>query len=220
MSSDSSAEQVELRRKGRQRLVGAITLALLAAVFIPMLLDPEPRVRRADPVLAIPTKEDAPPLPAPSGPAGDAAPLPSPAGPSPEPARAVAEVTPGMPRADAPRPEPEARKVVEPKAAEFKGPAPRVSPTVEPAPKVATAAAPKLEGFAVQVGAFKDEVKLAQAREKLTAARLAHYTERLQAPSGELTRLRVGPFPTREAADRATTDVKRAGLDGRVVPLP
>jgi DedD protein len=79
---------------------------------------------------------------------------------------------------------------------------------------------PKLEGFAVQVGAFKDEAKLAQAREKLAAARLTHYTERLKTSSGELTRLRVGPLPTREAADRAAAEVKRAGLDGRVVPLP
>jgi DedD protein len=70
------------------------------------------------------------------------------------------------------------------------------------------------------VGAFKDEAKLAQAREKLAAARLSHYTERLKTPSGELTRLRAGPFPNRADADKAAAEVKRAGLDGRVVSLP
>ncbi len=79
---------------------------------------------------------------------------------------------------------------------------------------------PKLEGFAVQVGAFKEEAKLAHARDKVAAARLAHYTERIEGASGELTRLRAGPFPTREAADRAAAQLKGAGLDVRVVPLP
>src|SRR5947207_3249515 len=37
---------------------------------------------------------------------------------------------------------------------------------------------PKLEGFAVQVGAFRDEEKLKQARAKLAAAGVAHYIER------------------------------------------
>jgi DedD protein len=116
---------------------------------------------------------------------------------------------------------PETRKTVEPKAAEFKPAAPRGeagSPETKPAATGATAAPkePKLEGFAVQVGAFKDEARLHQARQKLTAAGIAHFTER----QPEFTRLRVGPFPTREAAEKAVAGVKRAGLDGRVVSLP
>ena len=82
------------------------------------------------------------------------------------------------------------------------------------------AAVPKLEGFAVQVGAFRDEAKLAQARDKLTAAKILHYTERLEVKSGPLTRLRAGPFPTREAAESALATLKRAALDGKVVTLP
>lgn len=82
------------------------------------------------------------------------------------------------------------------------------------------AAAPKLEGFAVQVGAFKDEEKLKQAREKLAAAGVAHYIERRESVSGALTRLRAGPFATREAAEKALAAVKSASLDGQVVALP
>ena len=96
-------------------------------------------------------------------------------------------------------------------------------PTKVEAPKVAATApppraeaAPKLEGFAVQVGAFRDEDKLKQARDKLAAAGIAHFIER----RGELTRLRAGPYPTREAADKALAAVKAAALEGQVVPLP
>lgn len=192
MPSDPTAEQVDLRRKSRQRLIGAVALALAAVVFVPMLLDPEPRRDRVDPVLAIPPKDGAPPLEA-----ATSAPAPAPA----VPAAVVAA--------------PEGRKTVEPKAAEFKAPVPRA-----PTPKADAKPIPMLEGFAVQVGAFKDETRLAQAREKVAAARLPHYAERLGVDQGGLTRLRAGPFPTREAADKAAAQLKSAGLDARVVPLP
>lgn len=217
MPSDPTAEQIELRRKGRQRLVGAVTLALLAVVFVPMLLDPEPRRERAGPPLAIPPRDAAPPLP------------PAPALPESQPG--TAEVKTAPPEAATADPGPpaavpaaaEARKTVEPKAAEFRKPAPRAvatksePATVEPAKvEAAKADAPKLEGFAVQVGAFKDEARLKQAREKLTAAGISHYIDR----QPDFTRLRAGPFRTREAAENGLAGVKRAGLEGRVVPLP
>ena len=69
----------------------------------------------------------------------------------------------------------------------------------------------------VQVGAFKDEQTLQQARAKLALAGVAYYTERI---GGGLTRLRAGPFPTREAAEKAHAAIKEASLEGQVVPLP
>ena len=195
MPSDPTAEQTELHRKGRQRLIGAVALALAAVVFVPMLLDPEPRQERVEPLLAIPPKDGAPPLAvATKGPvpavAADAAKAAPAEGSVPVSTPRQEPAPPSAPKAAAPKPEP------------------------KPVP------APKLEGFAVQVGAFRDEAKLAQAREKVAAARLAHYTERLGSPSGELTRLRAGPFPTRDAAEKAAAQLKRSGLDVRVVPLP
>jgi DedD protein len=74
----------------------------------------------------------------------------------------------------------------------------------------------KMEGFAVQVGAFGDEAKLQQVRDKLAAAKITTYTE----PSGNLTRLRVGPFPTREQAEKSATTVRRTVPEAKVVPLP
>jgi DedD protein len=217
MPSDPTAEQIELRRKGRQRLIGAVALAILAVVFVPMLLDPEPRRERVEPMLAIPPREGAPPLPAaPKPPA--AAPSAAPAKPVPgtdaAPPAGAAEAPPAVPERSAT----EARKTVEPKASEFRKPPPKsVAAKPEPAkvdpPKTE---APRLEGFAVQVGAFKDEEKLRQAREKLTAAGISHFIDR----QPDFTRLRAGPFPTREAAESALAGIKRTGLNGRVVPLP
>ena len=161
MATAPTPGETEVKRRGRQRLIGAITLVLLLVVFVPMILDPEPRTKRPEPTLTIPAKDNAPPLPSPAP------------------------------------------------VAEAKSP-----------PAAPVAAAPKLEGFAVQVGAFKEEAKLAQAREKLSGAKVSHYIERLPTASGELTRLRAGPYPTREAAEKAALIVKRAGLDGQVVPLP
>ena len=38
-----SATELELKRRGRRRLIGAITIGLLAIVFLPMIFDSEPR---------------------------------------------------------------------------------------------------------------------------------------------------------------------------------
>ncbi len=224
MSNDPTAEQLEVRRKGRQRLIGAIVLVLLAVVFVPMVLDPEPRRDRVEPLLAIPPKEGAAPLPAVAK------------APEPVPERAATEspkAEPAVAESAKPEPAPQASPPVEPKAAapkaeskpaaakaEPKPAAAKAEPKPAPAKSEAKAAAPKLEGFAVQVGAFREEGKLAQARGKIAAAKLPHYTERLDSSSGDLTRLRAGPFATREAAEKAAAQLKRAGLDGRVVPLP
>ena len=188
MASSQTPEASEIRRRGRQRLIGAVAIALLLIVFVPMLLDSEPRSARQEPSLNIPPRDNAPPLPAPVA---------SPAEPKAAPATAPAEDKSAAPTAPAAK-----VAVVPPKAA--------------PATKDPILAAAKMEGFAVQVGAFRDEAKLQQARDKLAATKVTSYTE----PSGELTRLRVGPFATREAAEKAAAAIRQSIPDAKVVPLP
>ena len=188
MASPASPEASDIRRRGRQRLIGAIAIAVLLVVFVPMILDSEPRSARPGPAVDIPPRQNAPALPPPTP---DAAPARAPAPVAAEPPKAVtAEPVKAAP-------EPPRKADVTPKAA-----------------------APKLEGFAVQVGAFKDEDKLKQARDKLAAARITHYIERIDTSTGGLTRLRAGPYPTREDAEKALAAVKAAALEGQVVPLP
>lgn len=69
------------KKRARRRLVGAIALALAAAIGIPMLLDSEPKPVNGDIAIEIPSKEKAAPLsapaaPAPAAPASSAAPAP------------------------------------------------------------------------------------------------------------------------------------------------
>ena len=189
MAAPASTEASEIRRRGRQRLIGAIALVMLLVVFVPMVLDSEPRPARPQP--AIPSRDNAPALPAPAPAAAKPA--------------AVAPVATAKVDAAPAKADPAPAKVEPPRAG---------------APAADAKAAPRLAGFAVQVGAFRDEGKLKQARDKLAAAGVAHYTERLEASGGPLTRLRAGPFATREAAEAAQASLKRSALDGKVVPLP
>jgi DedD protein len=51
---------------------------------------------------------------------------------------------------------------------------------------------------------------------KLKAAKMPHYTEPVQ---GNLTRVRAGPFPTKDAAEKALQKLKGLGLEpGAVAP--
>jgi len=120
-------------------------------------------------------------------------------------------------------PQPEPSLEIPPKDKAAPLPAPAAAKKVEATavtPSKDGVQSPKLEGFAVQVGAFKDEDKLKQARDKLAAAGISHFVERRDTPSGPLNRLRAGPYATREAAEKGLAAVKAASLDGQVVPLP
>lgn len=205
------SEQTDLRRRGRQRLIGAAALALVAAVVVPMVLDPDAKPSSPAPLVGIPDRSLVTPLPAPE-PASVASADPAPlaeqarsAGPSPN---------------DSPELAPsEAAKPAESFVAKVEVPAKKVeAPRKAQGP--AKAGSPVLAGFAVQAGAFRDDVRLAQARKKLTAAGIRHYTERIEAKGGDLTRLRAGPFADREAAAAAAAKMKTAGLDATIVSLP
>ena len=54
------------KKRARRRLVGAIALALAAAVGVPMLLDSEPKPAAGDIAIQIPSKDKAAPLPVPA----------------------------------------------------------------------------------------------------------------------------------------------------------
>jgi DedD protein len=73
------------------------------------------------------------------------------------------------------------------------------------------------EEYVVQVGAFTSPQGVIA---KLESAKVPYYTEVVQdSRTGNLTRVRAGPFATREAAERALQQLKGLGFEpGAVAP--
>lgn len=78
-------------------------------------------------------------------------------------------------------------------------------PAPKPAPPERKDAAK--EEYVVQIGAFASPENVTA---KLAAAKIPHYTE---AVAGNLTRVRAGPFASREAAEEAAAKLKGLGLE-------
>lgn len=73
--------------------------------------------------------------------------------------------------------------------------------------------------FIVQVGAFSDEAKAREARQKLERAGITTYTQAVQTKDGMRTRVRVGPFQGREQAEKASAKIKALGLPAAILTL-
>ena len=207
ISPDLSATEIELKRRGRRRLIGAATIGLLGIVFLPMIFDGEPKSNRGDANLKsqqisvqIPAREGQSPLPAPTAVAPVAA------------SQVAAEVAKNV-ATEVAKPATETIKPVSP---------PESPPVVVEKPKVVAKAVPatvEKKGFAVQLGAFGDADKARLAVAAMKSAKLPVYTESIAASKGPVTRVRVGPFSTREKADSALAQIKLAGSDGKIIPL-
>ncbi len=73
--------------------------------------------------------------------------------------------------------------------------------------------------FAVQIAAFSTADRARGLRDQLVANGLRSYTESVSTSQGLRTRVRLGPFASREAADHARQKLRTMKLDGSVVPL-
>jgi DedD protein len=71
----------------------------------------------------------------------------------------------------------------------------------------------------VQVGAYTDADKLRDARQKVEKLGMKTYTQVVESDGGKRTRVRVGPFATREEADKAAARIKAAGLPVAILTL-
>ena len=267
------------KKRARRRLVGAVALALAAAVGLPMLLDSEPRPLAGDIDIQIPSKEKAPALPMPAAPvvaaadsvdqdeeiiapppveasapaavvapkaktadSGDMMTDDEPARPQPEVKRAAPEPKP-VERKPEPKPEPKPeRKAAEktpekplekpaPKKAEEKPAAPRskdaeaaralallegksaVKPEekAEPAEKKPEAA----QRYVVQVAALATEDKVAELQARLRGAGVSSTTRK----AGALIKVQVGPFGSREEAEKMRARLGGLGIGGFLVPV-
>ncbi len=82
-----------------------------------------------------------------------------------------------------------------------------------------TAAATDAGRYIVQVGAFADANAAQGTRTKIERLGLKTYTQVATTPAGNRIRVRVGPFPTRDEADKALAKARSAGLSAVVLVL-
>lgn len=200
MARAISDEELQLKKRARRRLVGAIALVLVVVVFLPMFLDSEPQPLNQDIAINIPPIPE--PEPAEPAPPVDPARAPTalPGLPPPPEEAAPAEAAPVSPAARAP---------AAPPATESK-PAPARAEAEKPAAKPRSAASG--DEYVVQLGAFSNAANAKALQKKLQENKFNAYTELIKSSGGERTRVRVGPYPTREAAEKARTQLKARKL--------
>ena len=217
-AENAASESAEvLRQRARHRLLGAAVLVVLAVIGFPFLFDTQPRTVSVDIAVDIPDKNKAR----------------SPASSVEAPPSAVASPAPLAPDQGLSAKE----EVVVPAAATAAKSAPVVAaappapaPSVSPATKTETAKAEpekpttseSKEGaarFVVQVGAYADADKARDVRRKLEKAGLKTYTHVAETKEGKRTRVRLGPFATREEADKAADKAKQLEFTPAVLTL-
>lgn len=196
----------DLKRLARRRLIGAVALTLLAVIALPLLLEDEPpptsalSVHMAEAPAPVPEQAAAPVSAADSMPP-QPTPPPEPAKPA-EPAKPVARPEP-KPEAEPAKPEPVKAEPAKPQS--------KPHPVAAPVPQKKPAAASEM--FVVQLAALSDGAKARELKARAALAGLPTYTDTV----GSLTRVRVGPYPTREAAEAAAGRLAENGMTGQVL---
>lgn len=222
--------QLPLKKRARRRLVGAVAFVVLVAVVLPMVMDQEPRQVAQDVEIRIPGQDEKPfapkfaaaPLDVPATPAAPAKPVAPPAEPAPaeEPAARPTEkpVTkaPEIPPAKTEKPDEKAAEKLADKAASGKDSADDAKRAAAILAGKPADPAAKPGEHVILIGAFTNESNVKTIRNKLGELGIKAYTEPLDSPQGRKTRVRAGPFPNRDAAEKALARMKRIGLSGVV----
>ena len=248
-ATDEAASVQAARTRARRRLIGAAVLVGIGIIGFPLLFETQPRPIAVDIPIEIPSRDQALPLKLPtpkaSGPvaARPAEPAPAPvaaasaAAPAPTPApaqAAVAEPVPALPATSTPAERefietpPPARAA----ASAAQRDAQRAQSILEGKPVAAatatasatasasaSASAPKTARYVVQAGAHTDSAALREARQKVEKLGLKTYTQVAETAAGNRIRVRLGPFASREEAERVLGRTKAAGIDGVVLTL-
>ncbi|MFZ6753081.1 SPOR domain-containing protein [Undibacterium sp. Dicai25W] len=72
--------------------------------------------------------------------------------------------------------------------------------------------------YVVQVAALATQEKVDELQSKLKAASIKSYTQKVATSSGDKIRIRVGPFESKEEADKMRAKLVKLGLNGSLVP--
>jgi DedD protein len=80
------------------------------------------------------------------------------------------------------------------------------------------AAEKKPAKFVIQVAALATKEKIDELQGKLKSAGIKSYTQKVATASGDRTRIRVGPFASKEDAEKMRARIVKLGLNGTLVP--
>lgn len=231
-----NVQELNLKKRARRRLVGAIALVLLMVIILPRILQdraalapqeaikitmPETSSNQHVEVNAIPvapkvdasvtdesTKTEAPvAYEAKNEPKVEKSLATSPAN-SVE-AEASSKINTTKNVVDNQKNASKVEKKAEVKAPNVKATASKVTETKTPQ---------KSDGnFTIQVGVYSDIANVKQLQEKLKQAGFTSHTEKITTPKGEKIRLRTSGFASRQEAANALVKVQEAGLPGMVI---
>ena len=183
-----------LKRRGRRRLVGAIALVLAAVIVLPMVFDSEPKGSAPPVSVRIPAEDE-------TGFTPKVTPKSPPVQEQKAAAKAVEKKAEKAPEAEPEKPAPKVEIAL------TKG-SDKPAATADAEQKRAEAAL-NAEQFMVPAGAYADP---AGVIEKLKEARIPYYTEPIATSQGTVTRVRAGPFASRDAAEKVQQQLKGLGL--------
>jgi DedD protein len=208
-----------MRARARHRLIGASALLLAVAIVVPMVLDPDPKPVAENIPIDIPSERApfTPRLSLPPVPAADAAGTPPPdQAPVAAPIKAESKADTAVEaKADA-TPEPKATAKPEGKVDEGRA----AAKAEEPRKGIESAApteATKAGKFAVQAAAPASEKAARDLVDRLKKGGFAAYTEKVETKDGTRYRVRVGPYSTRDDAEKARARLKSQGINGNLV---
>lgn len=206
MAKQQTEDELNLRRKARRRLIGAFALTLAVVVILPMVLDSEPKPTGKDIDLRIPSPDkvgEFVPGAAVSELAGTPPPAPS------------AIVSTPVPLANPAITEPaQAHDANKPPAAPIQQATPGKAPSHQPAESHKTVEAGSTdkpsggESFVAQIGAYTNQKTAKQELSKLKKWGFKAYTEK----SGDMIRVRVGPYADRDKAEKVGKLLEKHGL--------
>lgn len=230
---EDNDSRLQLKKRARRRLVGAVVFASVVAVVLPMIMDHQPRQVVQDVEIRIPGQDEKPFAPKFAVAPVEKATSADDDKPAPESAAAVPSARIVESARDKAADKPVAEKAHEqspekPSAKPEKLPE---RPSEKPAAKTTDAdakrAAALLAGqtpaeqqpaksgeYVILIGAFASEENVRSLKAKLAEKNIRTYTEPLDTPAGKRTRVRAGPFPSREAAEKALEKMKQVGVSG------
>jgi len=194
-----SPEEKALRRRARRRLIGAIALALLAVVILPMVFDPEPRPMANNVDIRIPAQS----TPFPTAADGQSVPAPAlsaPSAPDPSELNPPEVKAPGKPQAPA-----EATLPQKVSAA--------TKPEQKTEPSKSSTPSDKSAGYYLQLGSFSSK---ANAKNMVAKAHAAGFKSSILPVSGQY-KVRVGPIADKTKTLDYQGQLKAKGLNSVIV---